>query len=114
LTNIHLSPLWKAKADSKIFADISENLDNSESEEIWARKLKENEYEICCIPFFIYGFAIGDIVQVDSEKKIVGLLKRSGRSTVRVWFKEANRDIGPNLSSYLKSKGIGVPKICSL
>jgi hypothetical protein len=32
-------------------------------EQLWARQVTQNTFELCSIPFFLYDVALGDIVQ---------------------------------------------------
>ena len=59
-------------------------------EELWARQLGEDKFELCCIPFFLYDIALGDIVQTvaKGDRKYVAdrVITRSGHCSFRVWF----------------------------
>ena len=34
---------------------------------LWAHTEDRKHYELCCIPFFIYGFALGDTLTWDEN-----------------------------------------------
>ncbi|MEV7860914.1 DUF4265 domain-containing protein [Streptomyces hirsutus] len=56
-------------------------------EQLWLRKLPEDSgYEVCCIPFYAYGLALGDIVGKSEADTIDRLIGRSGRRVLRVFF----------------------------
>ncbi len=59
-------------------------------EQLWARQLGDDKFELCCITFFIYDIAQGDIVQTvaKGERKYVvdRVITHSGHYTFRVWF----------------------------
>lgn len=35
-------------------------------EQLWARRVGEDRFEVCCVPFFAYDLALGDIVRADA------------------------------------------------
>jgi hypothetical protein len=57
-------------------------------EQLWVRKLSVEEFEICCIPFFTYGVALGDTIlagrQGSLEWVLQRVLRKSGHRHVRV------------------------------
>ena len=84
----HLNPIWRERANYiirvRINADAHDGIKGWE--QLWSRKIEDNHYEICCIPFFLYNIALGDEVKVDSDHRITEVKKRSGHFTFRVWF----------------------------
>ena len=57
------------------------------TEQLWANILGEGLFELACLPFYLYGFALGDHVSVESD----GTLKcvhSSGRKLYRVLFNQ--------------------------
>lgn len=60
----------------------------SDAEQIWVQELKDNKFKICCIPFFVYGLALDDIVRVDENNFVVELLESSGRKCHRIYRAE--------------------------
>lgn len=94
----HDFPVWRDKADFIIASRLGEELgidDLLDWEQLWARKLNSDRFEICCIPFFIYGLALGDIVKTKpfgSRTYVVSeILGHSGRKTFRVFFQSLFR-----------------------
>lgn len=47
----HNEPAWRDRANFVIAADIAGSPDKREWEQLWARKLSDTRFEICCIPF---------------------------------------------------------------
>lgn len=105
---IHLSPLRGELADFKIFAKISEGTSKREWEQLWVRNLGNQDYEICCIPFFVYDLAVGDVVKTDDRLVLQETVRRSGHSTIRVWFGGVTNDTGNEFSTKLHGLGFGV------
>lgn len=59
-----------------------------EREQLWGRRLDERKLEVCCIPFFIYGVALGDIVEIDENSVLANVVEKAGRYVFRVWLGE--------------------------
>ena len=59
-------------------------------EQLVCERAGENRYRLLCIPFFLYGVALGDILEGDASAELEDLefqvAERSGRSVYRVWF----------------------------
>lgn len=102
----HANPAWRSKANFIIFAKV----DESHWEQLWTKRLDENRFEICCIPFFIYDLALGDIVTVRStngKKYVVDqVVLPSSHYTFRVWFGHAGeRAARAEVSDFLAQMG---------
>ena len=86
---VHPDPVWRDRSDFVIFA----KLEDAKWEQLWARKLSERRFMICCIPFFAYDLALGDEVEVGpagGKQYVVGrVAAASGHYTFRVWFGDA-------------------------
>lgn len=94
----HDLPAWREKADFIIASRLGEELgidEHLEWEQLWARKVDSNSFELCCIPFFPYGLALGDVVEtrsLESRKYVVNeVIRRSGHKTFRVFFQSLVR-----------------------
>ena len=87
---VHLSPVWRDKANFLIQADLSSVELPGKWEQLWARQLEDGRYELCCIPFFAPGLALADQVDVapkDGREHVVhSLIAGSGRVAARVAF----------------------------
>jgi Domain of unknown function (DUF4265) len=46
----------------------------------------DQRFEICCIPFFVYDVALGDVVETDAGYDLERVVQPSGRYVFRVWF----------------------------
>jgi hypothetical protein len=56
----HKEPVWRGRANFIINAKLPED---GRFEQLWVRKVAEDAFELCCIPFFLYDVALGDVVQ---------------------------------------------------
>jgi hypothetical protein len=90
----HEAPAWMPKANFIIVADLGVHGMQGRLEQLWARQLSENEFVVCCIPFFTYGIALGDRVftslQEDRRYIIEDVRERSGRHVSRLWLKDVD------------------------
>lgn len=92
-TATHLDPVWRDRSNFIIAADISHDADGSEWEQLWSRQVDESRFELCCIPFFAFDLALGDIVEAGPHAGRQYVVRRviepSGHYTFRVWFGDA-------------------------
>lgn len=86
----HHNPVWQERADFIITALISIEPNKNEWEQLWARRVHGNHFEVCCIPFFTYDLSLGDEVEVDENHVFCRVSKPSGHFTFRAWFGESN------------------------
>jgi hypothetical protein len=84
----HNHPAWRNTADFIIRAECYDAWHREEPavEQLWAHKISEGIYELCCIPLFLYNISLGDQVKTDSDYWITEVVKPSGHYTFRVWF----------------------------
>lgn len=89
----HPRPAWGERADCVLQMRIetgNAGLDNPPRyEEIYARDVGEEFFQVCCVPFFLYDLALGDIVKVASQNGVQiveGVAQESGQHTFRAYF----------------------------
>jgi len=80
---VHPEPVWRDRSNFVIGARLPEP---GRTEQLWARQLGERRFEVCCIPFFLYDVALGDVVETDENYDFVRVVRPSGRYVFRVWF----------------------------
>jgi hypothetical protein len=84
-----------------------EDADNEYAlESVWAERVSGNNYKIDNILFCALGYALGDIVSVESrngELYVTGLIEESGHSTIRILFE--NKDHVQPTRNRLKDMG---------
>lgn len=89
----HLDPVWRDRSDFIIAADISSQGTAASREQLWVRQISDTEFELCCIPFFLYDVALGDVVETETSgprKYVISrVVKPSGRYVFRAWFGES-------------------------
>ncbi|HKP70338.1 MAG TPA: DUF4265 domain-containing protein [Pyrinomonadaceae bacterium] len=94
----HDFPAWREKADFIIASRLGEELGIDRSfdwEQLWGRKISDNTFELCCVPFFTYDLALGDIVETkpfESRNFVVhNLVSGGGHKTFRLFFQVLDR-----------------------
>ena len=90
---VHPEPVWRERSNFIINAELGEEDLPRRFEQLWAKQLSDDMFEICCIPFFLFDVALGDVVETSpqGERKYVldRVVERSGRYVFRVWFGES-------------------------
>lgn len=90
----HQEPAWRDRSNFIIAAEIDPGDTDITSEQLWARKITDTEFEICCIPFFVYDLALGDIVRTAAEGNkqyiVDEVIRGSGHFTFRVPLSQSN------------------------
>jgi hypothetical protein len=83
----HAEPVWRDRANFIINAPLPEA---GRFEQLWTRKVGDRQFEICCIPFFLYDLALGDTVETapqgGRQYVLSRVLNRSGRYVFRAYF----------------------------
>lgn len=80
---VHANPVWRDQSDFIVGAVLP---DSAGTEQLWARQVAANRFVVCCIPFFLYDLALGDLVETDAEHTVKRVVEPSGRFVFRVWF----------------------------
>lgn len=107
----HEAPTWRDRANFLIFADLTNSGMVGRWEQLWAQQVGSDAFEICCIPFFTYGLALGDVVRTspsDGRRYVVAEVeKRSGRRVLRLWLKSATAEGRELVNGFLASHSGG-------
>lgn len=87
---VHTEPVWRDRSNFIINAPLEEP---GRLEQLWCRQVSSNTFEVCCIPFFLYDVALGDIVETKAvaERRYVmnRVIQTSGRYVFRVHFERS-------------------------
>ncbi len=104
----HAVPAWRRKANFIIRADLAMHGMPERLEQLWARKIDVYTFEICCIPFFTYGFTLGDIVETNAEYTIQKIVEKRGHISLRaaVTRLENQDEIHETLHAWVDSTGL--------
>ena len=80
----HQDPVWRERTNYIVLVDLATHGMPGKREQLWTRTEDKVTFELCCIPFFTYGFALGDRVKWDETSHAATLVERSGRRNVRI------------------------------
>lgn len=81
--SVHAEPVWRERSDFIIGAELPEE---GCTEQLWARQIDDRLFEVCCIPFFLYDVALGDVVETDDSYSVVRVVEPSGHHVFRAYF----------------------------
>lgn len=101
---VHQGPVWRDRANFIIAVELIGS--DLMTEQLWAKQLSDDTFEICCIPFFVYDVALGDVVQTapagGRRYMVQRVVRPSGRFVFRVWFGDSfqpRREIAEQLEA---------------
>ncbi|HTI76043.1 MAG TPA: DUF4265 domain-containing protein [Mycobacterium sp.] len=80
----HAAPIWRDRMNFVFDAALPDA--TNELEQLVGRQVADTEFELCCIPFFLYNVSLGDIVATNEDYLFERVVRPSGRFTFRVWF----------------------------
>jgi hypothetical protein len=84
----HPLPAWLERGDGYVSASIPGTPEVFER--LWCRRISDNAFEVCCIPFFLYDLALGDTVEAkarpDGELLLEARTSHAGRYVYRAYF----------------------------
>jgi hypothetical protein len=90
---VHDAPVWRDRSNFVISAALAEADTPHRFEQLFARQVGDDRFELCCIPFFLFDVALGDVVKtapaLGREFLLESVVVPSGRFVFRVWFGDA-------------------------
>jgi hypothetical protein len=89
----HQFPAWGDKANYILQADLSTYGMSGRFEQLWAKRIGEGEFTICCIPFFTYGIALGDTVLARDDDFFQRVMRKGGHRNLRVAIIHSRRAV---------------------
>ncbi|WP_205829056.1 DUF4265 domain-containing protein [Microbacterium sp. B19(2022)] len=101
----HREPVWRERSDFIIGIPIDPGNTDVITEQLWARKVSESTFEICCIPFFAYDISLGDVVEVDASFEVKRVVERSGRYVFRVHVKDSISSVAADVVRSIEAQG---------
>lgn len=85
---LHREPVWRDRSNFIINAKLPEE---GHYEQLWTSQVEANRFRLCCIPFFLYDVALGDLVDTSAhegrEYVLRNVVESSGRYVFRAFFK---------------------------
>jgi len=89
-----------------LHADLVKDGMPGRGEQLWAKQIATGLFQICCIPFFTYGIALGDTVEADSENIIRKVRERSGHKNLRVAITSEEAIVHNDLHAWAEKTGL--------
>jgi hypothetical protein len=83
----HDDPAGRARSNYIAMADLGDHGVPGRYEQLWMRDLGEGRFELCCLPFFTYGYSLGDVIgsKTSSAGEVLGrVLQPSGHGLLRL------------------------------
>ncbi|MER6464873.1 DUF4265 domain-containing protein [Streptomyces sp. NPDC001228] len=105
----HEDPVWRGGNHHMAMVDLAPFELPEMLEQLWLREVGEGRgYEICCIPFYAYGVALGDVIENGESGSVGRVIEKSGRRVLRILFSEPHPvvDSRPALRRALDSTGL--------
>jgi hypothetical protein len=100
----HFDPVWRDQANF-IIATAIEPIGSVTTEQLWARRVDDYDFELCCIPFFTYGLALGDVVRTGPDFMVEKLVRPSGRFVFRADFGRTSHQHAEKVADQLVQMG---------
>lgn len=115
----HHEPIWRERANFIVVAPLPEQ---DRYEQLWCRQLTESTFEVCCIPFFLYDVALGDVVETETTSEGAFSVRRvtehSGRYVFRVLFSDLSAETQAEVQDRVMGLGgaveRGTPKLIAI
>jgi hypothetical protein len=108
---VHEAPVWRDRADVVLRVPVPDAPDGKEwSEQLWARRVGDSRFEVCCIPVATYGYALGDVVEAPEEGPaaytVSGVAEAAGHAVLRVWLAESSHETWDELQRLISAHGL--------
>lgn len=91
-TAMHREPAWRDRANYILRIDLEPHGMPDRFEQLWVRQIDPERFELCCIPFFIYGAALGDIVTTEGNPGVLTVIEPSRHRCLRIAIKRPPAD----------------------
>lgn len=101
----HRDPVWRDRSDFIIASAIDPVGLTITTEQLWARRVEDDVFELCCVPFFTYGLALGDTVRTSKDFMVEALITPSGRFVFRADFSQTSHLVGEKVAERLVQMG---------
>ena len=88
----HSNPVERPVPSVMLRAALDDLGGDADFEQLWSRRIGDGLFELCCIPFFAYDLALGDVVRADADYTVRSVEQRSGNGVIRVAIKRPEDD----------------------
>jgi len=81
---VHSDPVRRRETNYIAQVDLAPFALAGQVEQVWLHDLGMGSYAIACIPFMLYGLALGDVVRLNQDDKVASLVEASGHRVLRL------------------------------
>jgi len=104
-----VAPVLRDQANFLIMADLSAAGIDDGLEQLWAKQVGPTQFVLCCIPFFTYGLALGDVVETEAARGKQYVVRRvvnsAGHRVLRIWLARASQPERQDILAQVVSHG---------
>lgn len=100
---VHDRPVWRGDQNYIATADLAPFGFEGDFEQLWLRSSGDG-LVVACIPFRVYGLALGDTVELGADDCLKLVSARSGRRVLRVLFAESALEAAARLRDFIAEK----------
>ncbi|CAM5509818.1 hypothetical protein SXANM310S_03746 [Streptomyces xanthochromogenes] len=83
---VHEQPVGRTSTNYIARADLAPFDLDGQVEQLWFKALNDGSYEVACIPFAVYGIALGDVVLLNNDDYVIEVVRNSWHRTLRLLF----------------------------
>lgn len=83
---VHEQPVGRASTNYIARADLAPFGLDGQVEQLWLKAVNDGSYEVACIPFSVYGIALGDVVVLNDEDYVSEVVRTAWHRTLRLLF----------------------------
>lgn len=81
---VHPDPAERRETNYVAQVDLAPFGLDGQFEQLWLHDLGEGAYALACVPFMLYGLALGDVVRLTSDGVVAGLVQARGHRVLRL------------------------------
>ncbi|WP_042365848.1 DUF4265 domain-containing protein [Streptacidiphilus neutrinimicus] len=83
---VHEDPVGRTATNYIARADLAPFGLDGQVEQLWLKAVNDGSYEVACIPFSVYGLALGDTVLLNEHDYVSEIVKAAWHRTLRLLF----------------------------
>lgn len=84
----HPNCVWGDQVDFIVHLIGPYDEESIAKEQVGCKQVAPNLVKLCCLPFYVYGYTLGDILEISPNNyDVLGIHQKSGRHLFRIIFK---------------------------
>ncbi|MFJ3221465.1 DUF4265 domain-containing protein [Kitasatospora sp. NPDC086801] len=83
---VHEHPVGRAATNYIARADLAPFGLEGQVEQLWLKAINDETYKVACVPFSVYGLALGDTVLLNDDDYVSAVVGTSRHRTLRFLF----------------------------